>query len=245
MERIHALIAKLNEQAARKADSSILLATTELLKTELMNAQGYRNPAPPVSRTLGTSKVAVVMPASMNNRPEYERFAPKAAAEPTPAAEETQNKEESVETVETLLVDKGTVSIVQENGQLDMVFDPMVEIPTLSQQVKPADRGNANAGESLNDKLKQGKTELVEVLKETPVKDLRKAIGINDRFLFINELFRGDEAMYERSIKTINGFNIFPEAEYWISRELKLKLGWNVDHQAVSQFDQLVKRRFS
>ena len=100
-------------------------------------------------------------------------------------------------------------------------------------------------GESLNDKLKQGKTELIEILKETPVKDLRKAVGINDRFVFINELFRGDENMYERSIKTINSFNIYAEAEYWISRELKLKLGWNNKQPSVQHFDQLVKRRFS
>ena len=75
--------------------------------------------------------------------------------------------------------------------------------------------------------------------------EIAKAVGINDRFLFINELFRGDETMYERSIKTINSFNIYAEAEYWISRELKLKLGWNNDHSSVQHFDQLVKRRFS
>ena len=85
----------------------------------------------------------------------------------------------------------------------------------------------------------------MEVLKETPVKDLRKAIGINDRFLFIHELFRGDENMYERSIKTINNFHIHAEAEYWISWELKLKLGWDGASTAVQHFDQLVKRRFS
>ena len=82
-------------------------------------------------------------------------------------------------------------------------------------------------------------------MKETPIKDLRKAIGINDRFLFINDLFRGDEVMYERSIKTINSFNIYPEAEYWITRELKTKLGWDTELPVVLQFDQLVKRRFS
>ena len=98
---------------------------------------------------------------------------------------------------------------------------------------------------SLNDKLNQGKTELIEVLKETPVKDLRKAIGINDRFLFINDLFRGDENMYERCIKTINSFNIYAEAEYWITRELKVKLGWKDDQPSAQQFYQLVKRRFS
>ena len=82
-------------------------------------------------------------------------------------------------------------------------------------------------------------------LTEAAVKDLKKAIGINDRFLYINELFRGDEVMYERSIKTINSFSIFPEAEYWIRRELKTKLGWVDAEPTVKQFDQLVKRRFS
>jgi hypothetical protein len=145
-------------------------------------------------------------------------------------------------------VDNGTLSVVQRNGQLDMVFDPMTEIPTLSHQFKETAKevNDATAqGESLNDKLKQGKTELIEVFKETPVKDLRKAVGINDRFLFIKELFRGDENMYERSIKTINSFNIYAEAEYWITRELKVKLGWNNDQPSVQHFDQLVKRRFS
>jgi hypothetical protein len=50
--------------------------------------------------------------------------------------------------------------------------------------------------------------------------------------------------MYERSVKTINGFSIFPEAEYWIKRELKLKLGWDEGNPVVKQFDQLIKRRF-
>jgi hypothetical protein len=51
--------------------------------------------------------------------------------------------------------------------------------------------------------------------------------------------------MYERSIKTINGFSILPEAEYWIQRELKVKLGWSDGNETVQQFTQLVKRRFT
>jgi hypothetical protein len=183
--------------------------------------------------------VAVVLPGSMNMYSSaYEKYAPKPA----------ENAEKSIvrEVKETVLVDKGSLSLVKENGQLDMVFDPMTEIPTLSHQPKEREVNDASQqAESLNDKLKQGKTELVEVLKETPVKDLRRAIGINDRFLFINDLFRGDESMYERSVKTINSFNIYPEAEYWINRELKVKLGWNNSHPSVLLFDQLVKRRFS
>ena len=98
---------------------------------------------------------------------------------------------------------------------------------------------------SLNDQLKAASTERQDMLREGPIKDLRKAIGINERFQFIRELFRDDEAMYERSVKTINQFQILPEAEFWISRELKTKLGWPIDHPLVNQFDQLVRRRFS
>lgn len=122
-----------------------------------------------------------------------------------------------------------------------------VEVPTLA-QYGVATEVHERLGEkkeSLNDRLKREQTELAQVLKETPIKDLRKGIGINDRFTFVRELFRGDEAAYERSIKTINGFGIYTEAEYWMSRELKLKLGWNENSEIVQHFYQLVKRRFS
>lgn len=74
---------------------------------------------------------------------------------------------------------------------------------------------------------------------------MKKAITINDRHRFIHELFRDDETMYERSIKTINSFHIFAEAEFWIQRELKVKLGWDTTLELVKVFDQLVRRRFS
>ena len=123
----------------------------------------------------------------------------------------------------------------------------MVEIPTLALKQQEINETIAANGESLNDKLKSSSShkEIGHSIKGAPIKDLRKAIGINDRYVFINELFRGDETMYERSIKTINSFNIYGEAEFWIKRELKLKLAWNENNEAVQLFDELVKRRFS
>jgi len=80
---------------------------------------------------------------------------------------------------------------------------------------------------------------------QEPIRDLKKAIQPTDRYVFIRELFRGDEMMYERSIKTIQAFTIFPEAQFWIERELKTKLGWQDTDPNFQYFDQLVKRRFS
>lgn len=102
-----------------------------------------------------------------------------------------------------------------------------------------------NEKQSFNEVLKVDKKEVASKLVDLPVKDLRKAIGINDKYLYINELFHGDENMYERSIKTINNFSVFPEAEHWIKRELHTKLCWVEDNETVKQFDNLVRRRFA
>ncbi|MFY8128883.1 MAG: hypothetical protein ACOVMM_10925 [Chitinophagaceae bacterium] len=98
--------------------------------------------------------------------------------------------------------------------------------------------------ESLNDVFSNPVLEVAQTIKETPVKDLRKAIGVNDKYLFINELFKGDEAMYEKCLKTINSFAVYPEAETWIRRELLVKMGWDEKASSTKQFYQIVMRRF-
>jgi hypothetical protein len=223
MERIQALINRLQEQVKHNADIAIMQGTLQLLQIELNQLQNSS------AKTLGTSKVAVVMPSS-----------PISAVMPTPVPVEAEPERE-------VATSYPKVKIKNNNQhQLDLHFDPMNEIPTFTQYSLGKEVNEIiTHHESLNDRLNENRTELMQILKETPIRDLRKGIGINDRFVFINELFRGDEPMYERSIKTINSFNIYPEAEYWMNRELKIKLGWDDTRDIVTHFYQIVKRRFS
>ena len=99
---------------------------------------------------------------------------------------------------------------------------------------------------ALNEKLMEKKVELRDVLAAGPkITDLRKAISINDKYQMINSLFRSDEDMFERSIRTLNNFGSLPEARFWMQRELVLKLGWNEKDEMVQHFQALVSRRFS
>jgi hypothetical protein len=155
------------------------------------------------------------------------------------------------EELEQMKKDAETVNARSSHNTSSLLYDPIEDVPTLAHQ-NPVNKKALQINElpfeypeSLNDRLKESKIELSQSLTSQPIKDLRKAIGVNDRFLFINELFRGDEAMYERSIKTIQNFSIYAEAEFWIRRELKVKIGWIDSEPVVKQFDQLVKRRFS
>jgi hypothetical protein len=252
MERIQVLIEKLQQQHQQKENSSSMLVTLQLLQNELIALQNG-------NKVLGTSKVAVVMPSGAAFKPvtpepepvmEQPAPQPKIEIQPDPVAAtpvtrpaETFQKEYFPKKP---VVTEAPEQPKQNVPLFDMNFD-VVEAPTLVQQQihKEVNEIIANHKESLNDRLKKEQKEVAHILKDTPVKDLRKAIGVNDKFVFISELFRGDEAMYERSIKTVNTFHILPEAEYWINRELKVKLGWNDTNDIVQHFYQLVRRRFS
>lgn len=225
MERLAELISKLKEQFELKADSSKLLGITMLIERELMKMESAQTPA------ARSSKVSVVMPAARNG---YQ-----ASREETIVEEAPEMTLPPVQPKKTEPVKKPSVP--------EFEFNPLTEIPTLSQQHSSQEINELLAvrDSSLNDKLKENKVEVGHVLTEHPIKDLKKAIGINDRYVFINELFRGDEVMYERSLKTINAFRIFAEAEYWIERELKVKLGWEEHKETTRHFYQLIKRRFS
>ena len=219
MERIQTLINRLQEQVRQNADVAQMQLTLQLLQSELNQLQKTS------VRTLGTSKVSVVLPT------------------PVAIAPASITKKEVAEEQEVISVPKIKS---KPKSQLDLHFDPMNEIPTFSQYKIGKELNEAvEQKESFNDRLKENRNELMHSLKDAPIRDLRKGIGINDRFVFISELFRGDEPMYERSIKTINSFNIYPEAEYWMNRELKIKLGWDDTRETVKHFYQLVKRRFT
>lgn len=88
-------------------------------------------------------------------------------------------------------------------------------------------------------------SELQEKLALEPIKDLKAAIGINDKFQFIATLFGGDEKAFEQAIKTINGFKIYPEAQFWIKSNLREQHKWDETSEVVKAFDLLVKRRFA
>ncbi len=88
-------------------------------------------------------------------------------------------------------------------------------------------------------------TELQEKLALDPIKDLKAGIGTNDKFQFIASLFGGDEKAFDQAIKTINGFKIYAEAQFWIKSNLREQNRWDEKDEVVKAFDLLVKRRFA
>jgi len=234
MERIGVLINKLQELHQQHATPDQVLHVVQMLQTELFLLKQQQQSAPE------RKKISVMMPAGINVA--GNEVSSTQSIWNHPATQQTAPEPVEEQVVESRQYAEAKQEAVPEKRR----FNVLEEVPTLAHQphVKEINEVIGAQQPSLNERLHQPKVELAEKLKEEPLKDIKKAISLNDRYIFITELFRGDEAMYERSLKTINHFTIFPEAEFWIQRELKLKLGWKDEHPSVKQFDQLVRRRF-
>jgi len=249
MERVETLLKKLQDQFAQNASPEQLLLTVQMLQAELLHLQQNNGTA------INNEPVAITISHFNDMPPARQKTEPVKPIAEEKTIEVLQVDEAEIEAeLEEIKRNAETMQQISVQNKPHISFESDEDIPTLTHQKQPIQpermareiNETANAsGTSLNDKLKQSKIDLGDTLTEQPIRDLRKAIGVNDRFLYINDLFRGDEAMYERSVKTINSFSIFAEAEYWIQRELKVKNGWKDSDKLVQQFYQLVKRRFS
>lgn len=102
--------------------------------------------------------------------------------------------------------------------------------------VKPQQR-------SLNDLFNEQKQDLGDKFQQTKITDLTKAMSINDKFLFIRELFKNKSEEFSRAIHTLNGCENIEEA-FDIMEGLKKQYFWDSTSSAYLALCDLVRRKF-
>lgn len=74
----------------------------------------------------------------------------------------------------------------------------------------------------------------------SPITDLRKGLGINDRFFFQRELFNGSSDVMNQTLDQLNQMNSLSSAKSFLAANFK----WKPDQEAVHAFMDLLERRF-
>lgn len=72
------------------------------------------------------------------------------------------------------------------------------------------------------------------------ITDLKKAIGLNDRFRFRNDLFNKDEKLMLDTIEALNGLANMSEAKAYLSA----RFTWKEDDASVVYFYEILERKF-
>lgn len=77
-------------------------------------------------------------------------------------------------------------------------------------------------------------------LPGTKVSDIRSAISLNDRILFINHLFGEDPAAFKEALTALNAMENFNQAADYIA---SIHPEWNMESDTVYRFMMAVRRR--
>ncbi len=81
-------------------------------------------------------------------------------------------------------------------------------------------------------------------MQKSSITNIREAIGINEKFLFINELFNGDLSKYNKILDDINALPSKKGVDTYLL-ELKIQYQWADDNEAFGKLKELLERKFS
>ena len=95
----------------------------------------------------------------------------------------------------------------------------------------------AHLSNRMNEKVGSGK--ITGKARTIPVTDLNRALGINDRFYFIRELFNGNADSFRQTVSNLNQASSTEEARDILSKDLKGR----ADSKAALQLLELVERK--
>ena len=205
------------EAAERPAERPAPVATPEPAATfePAVRPEPVETPEPAVRPGFAEPAEPAVAPASASSGWQSGTSGPQSAAEPVPVSEmpAAAEPEEAQSGTKEAAAPAGAV--------LGEVINH--DVQTLADTIAPR-RGMAS-------ELRLGE----------PVTDLRRAIGINDKFLLIRDLFGGDGEAYEEAIGKLNAFDDFDECMIHIAENY----AWNPNSDGAKFMMELLERKFA
>jgi hypothetical protein len=159
----------------------------------------------------------------------YEEIAEEEEEE-TPVVEELKHKEDVEERIAIELGKDPVVEPAKPELKPEEPTKEKDEVFTINQRIS-AQLGNAN--------------NVTEHAHAQPVTNLKQAITLNDKLLYIKDLFNGYSLAYSEAIEILNRFNTFEEANRFLNKNYTVKNNWDSKPETTEKFFALLKRRYS
>ena len=120
--------------------------------------------------------------------------------------------------------------------------EPEVELGLFGEPVlRVNEKLGAGRSRSVGEKMEQ-KEAWRTAMPGAAVKDVRSAISLNDRVLFIRELFGGDAGLFQKAVDDINAMGSLDEMVAYVNERHP---GWDLDSDTVYRLMMAVRRKLS
>jgi len=143
-------------------------------------------------------------------------------AAPTPAVQKVTAPKETV-TAQATLVETSA---------------PEVETPEPEKPQAPQELVDLFKYEAIN--------ELSDKLGRSPIPDLTKCMGINEKIFTVQELFGGDSTLFTESMQILDKYKSLDEAKDYLIENVALKNNWTAEGKVkkAANFIKLISRRY-
>jgi len=158
-------------------------------------------------------------------------------------SEQMPNQENQAEEIETKSEQKITETVPEPEF--------IIETPS-KQEIITESKSTNGSSEIVADKfqskkfvhdniIKNGsKKDVSSKMQSKPIKDINTAIGLNDKFIFIRELFGGDKDHYNETIQVLNNFDTFENAIEFLHENFD----WDHEDDNFIRLTELVRRKY-
>lgn len=131
---------------------------------------------------------------------------------------------------------------IAEETPAEAPAEPEVELDLFGEPVlRVNEKLGAGRSRSVGEKMEQ-KEAWRTAMPGAAVKDVRSAISLNDRVLFIRELFGGDAGLFQKAVDDINAMGSLDEMVAYVNERHP---GWDLDSDTVYRLMMAVRRKLS
>ena len=129
-----------------------------------------------------------------------------------------------------------TIVVEQEKKEEKKQQVDSAKSAILAEKISPSDF------HPINETLAQKNTgsDLSSKLQTAPLSSISSGIGLNDKFLYIRELFKGDNVLYNTTIQHLDAADSLENALDFI----RLHFDWDGKNETTQKFINLIHRRY-
>ena len=191
-------------------------------------------------------------------RNEPVKEAPAATAQPTPIAEPRIEAPRTTRTEPAPAPQAPFKPEVTVPHQQPAATTAPASAPVPAKDNKPASKKQEEDNRSLNTRFERTeKKPLYEKFepkeprnsmitnKQRSSTNIRHYITLNQRFMFVKELFGGDGGAFNAALDALDACQNLQEARQWVQEHLAPKPQWQPDSEIVLEFERVLENRFS
>ncbi len=237
------ILQKLNQNSISQNSGQILPLTTESKSPELRVPKPVEKPIVDEEVKPYIPEWKFVIKDDSNQSFDYEKKAPQDLFDRPLTVEELEVIEEKIQIKVQPVDDLEIISKESSESEFNVLESSNIETPLKVKSELESKEQPLTMNEILASQT--SKNTVSSQFNQRQVKDLKSLINLNDKLLFVRDLFNGYSLAFSEAIEILNRFDSFESADNFLKQNYSSKNNWAEKQNVADRFYEILRKRFS